>query len=103
MRTFLNKHFLSMFAALALLSTVAAPSGAATGGLSTLESDELQVSYSLVTSEFYRKVDQQTLLDGARTQLIAYLEKNGVKSPSVPTVRALNSHEPSGVSASPPA
>ena len=90
MRTFLNKHFLSMFAGLALLSTVAAPSGAATGGLSTLESDELQVSYSLVTSEFYRKVDQQTLLDGARTQLIAYLEKNGVKSPSVPTVRALD-------------
>ena len=93
MRTSLNKHFLSMFAGMALLSTLAAPSGAASGGLSNLESDELQVSYGLVTSEFYRKVEQQTLLDGARNELIAYLEKNGIKSPNVPVVRALDNPE----------
>jgi carboxyl-terminal processing protease len=89
MRITLNKHFLTMVAGLALLSTASAPSGAA-AGLSSLESDELQVSYSLVTSEFYRKVDQQTLLDGAHAQLVAYLVKNGIKSPSVPTVHALD-------------
>jgi carboxyl-terminal processing protease len=84
-----NKHFLTMVAGLALLSTASAPSGAA-AGLSSLESDELQVSYSLVTSEFYRKVDQQTLLDGAHAQLVAFLIKNGVKAPVVPTVHALD-------------
>jgi carboxyl-terminal processing protease len=83
-----NKHFLSAVAGLALLSTAGAPSGAA-AGLSSLESDELQATYNLVTSEFYRKVDQQTLLDGAHAQLIAYLQKNGVKSPAVPSVKAL--------------
>jgi carboxyl-terminal processing protease len=86
MRTFVNKHFLTMLAGLALLSTVSAPSGAA-AGLSSLESDELQASYQLVTNEFYRKVDQQTLLDGAHAQLVAYLEKSGVKTPVVPAVR----------------
>ena len=85
----MNKHFLTMVAGLALLSTASAPSGAA-AGLSSLESDELQVSYSLVTSEFYRKVDQQTLLDGAHAQLVAFLIKNGVKAPVVPTVHALD-------------
>ncbi len=57
-------------------------------GVSPLESQELSMSYSLMTSEFYKKSDPQTLLDGARNQLIAFLKKNGVDNPQVPQVRA---------------
>ncbi|HMD02754.1 MAG TPA: hypothetical protein VKG44_07285, partial [Candidatus Baltobacteraceae bacterium] len=64
-------------------------SATAAPGLSNLESDELETSYALVTSEFYKKVEAQALLDGARNELIAYLKKNGVESPNVPQVRAV--------------
>jgi carboxyl-terminal processing protease len=55
---------------------------------STLESQELTLSYSLMTSEFYKKSDPQTLLDGARNELVLFLKKNGVDKPNVPAVRA---------------
>ncbi len=88
MKAIVKKQLLTaLVGASFLLGASVLPSGAASG-LSSLESDELQVSYSLVTAEFYRKVDPQTLLDGAHQQLIAYLEKSGVKSPNVPVVRA---------------
>jgi carboxyl-terminal processing protease len=60
----------------------------ARNGLSSMESQELALSYSLMTNEFYKQSDPQTLLDGARNQLIAFLKKNGVKDPSVPAIRA---------------
>jgi carboxyl-terminal processing protease len=78
-------------------STIRMPSASA-GPLSTVETDELELSYSLVASEFYKKVEPQTLLDGARARLIAFLQKNGVASPSVPSLHAtedstINAHE----------
>jgi carboxyl-terminal processing protease len=60
----------------------------ARNGLSTLESQELTLSYSLMTSEFYKKSDPQTLLDGAHNELVIFLKKNGVDKPNVPSVHA---------------
>jgi carboxyl-terminal processing protease len=85
------KRVLPALATLALLATTLhMPSASAAPALSSLESDELEMSYSLVTSEFYKKVDAQTLLDGARDEMIAYLKKNGVASPKVPALRAVD-------------
>ncbi len=64
------------------------PTVAASNSLSPLETDELEMSYSLLTSEFYKRTDPQTILDGAHAQLAAFLQKNGVASPNVPNVHA---------------
>jgi carboxyl-terminal processing protease len=82
------KRVLPVFAAAALLATSVLPSASAASGLSSLETDELQTSYSLLSSEFYKKVDAQAVLDGVRAELITYLGKSGVKHPKVPLERA---------------
>ena len=84
----LVKRFFPVLALSALVAATQLSSANAAPALSTVESDELEMSYSLVTSEFYKKVDPQVLLDGARTELVAYLEKNGVKSPNLPVLHA---------------
>ena len=81
------KRVYPIFAAAALLAT-ALPSATTASGLSNVESDEIEMSYSLLTQEFYKKVDQQTILDGARANVLAYLEKGGVKNPHVADVHA---------------
>jgi carboxyl-terminal processing protease len=72
----------------ALLVTAAIPSASVATSLTGVESDELETSFSLLTSEFYKKVDQQVVLDGARAGMLAYLEKAGVKNAKVAEVRA---------------
>jgi len=72
----------------ALLVTAAIPSASVATSLTGVESDELETSFSLLTSEFYKKVDQQVVLDGARAVMLAYLEKAGVKNAKVAEVRA---------------
>ncbi|MBD5604399.1 MAG: S41 family peptidase [Candidatus Eremiobacteraeota bacterium] len=81
------KRVYPIFAAAALLAP-ALPSATTASGLSNVESDEIEMSYSLLTQEFYKKVDQQTILDGARANVLAYLEKGGVKNPHVADVHA---------------
>ena len=75
-------------AALLVAGTARMPTASAATALSPLETDELEMSYSLVTTEFYKKTDPQVLLDGAHARLVAYLQKNGVTSPTVPNIRA---------------
>jgi carboxyl-terminal processing protease len=87
MKVTVNKRLLTLIAGLAFLTAANVPSSAA-AGLSSVESEELQLSYTLVNQEFYRKVDPQALLDGARLEMIAYLEKNGVKAPVIPELHA---------------
>ncbi|GAC1309817.1 MAG: S41 family peptidase [Vulcanimicrobiaceae bacterium] len=81
------KRVLPILAAAGLLAT-AVPATTAASGLSGLENNEIEMSYSLLTSEFYKKVDQQVTLDGARASILALLEKQGVKSPKVSQLRA---------------
>ncbi|MFN2461681.1 MAG: S41 family peptidase [Candidatus Velthaea sp.] len=57
-------------------------------GLSQQQATELVASYAHLTSEFYKKVDKQAVLDGARTNVIAYLKLHGVASPSLEPLRA---------------
>lgn len=84
------KRVIPVIAAFALTAmTLHVSSATAAPGLSSLESDELEMSYSLVTTEFYKKVEAQVLLDGARDEMIAYLKKNGVASPNVPQLHAV--------------
>jgi carboxyl-terminal processing protease len=82
------KRVLPILAATALLATSALPSATVASGLSSLETDELQTSYSLLSSEFYKKVDAQAVLDGVRAELLTYLERSGVKNPKVPSEHA---------------
>jgi carboxyl-terminal processing protease len=79
---------LPIFAAAALLAT-AIPSASPASGISNLESDEIEMSFSLLNTEFYKKFDPQVALDGARSELVAYLQKSGVKDPKVPAIRAV--------------
>ena len=72
----------------AIFVTAAVPSASIATSLTGVESDELQTSYSLLTSEFYKRVDQQQALDGARASILAYLEKAGVKDAKLPPVHA---------------
>ncbi len=82
------KRLSSLVLTAALLLALVRVPNASAAALSPLESDELQMSYQRLTTEFYKKVDTQALLDGARTQLLAYLEKNGVKKATLPAVHA---------------
>jgi len=81
------KRVLPVLCAAALLAT-AAPSVTTASGLTNLQSDEIEMSFSLLTSEFYKKVDSQAALDGARDNLVDALEKEGVKNPKVPALHA---------------
>ena len=87
------KRVLPILAATALLATAIIPSATTASGISGLEGDEIEMSFSLLTSEFYKKVDQQVALDGARAELEDYLEHSGVKPAKVPALRA--SEDPS--------
>jgi len=87
------KRVLPILAATALLATAIIPSATTASGISGLEGDEIEMSFSLLTSEFYKKVDQQVALDGARAELADYLEHSGVKPAKVPALRA--SEDPS--------
>lgn len=79
----------AIVAAIALLASLGIGDFAsARSGLSTVESQELSLSFSLMTNEFYKKSEPQTLLDGARNELIVFLKKNGVSKPNVPVLHA---------------
>ncbi len=84
----LIKRVLPIVAAAALLTT-AVPSATTASGLSGLENNEIEMTLSLLTSEFYKKVDPQVTLDGARASMLALLEKQGVRSPKVSQLRAV--------------
>jgi carboxyl-terminal processing protease len=79
------KRFVPFVLVSALLLGTARTPIATAGPLSSIESDELQMSYSLLSSEFYKKIDPQTLLNGVHTRLVTFLQHNGVATPSVPS------------------
>jgi carboxyl-terminal processing protease len=81
------KRVLPILAVTALLAT-ATPGATTASGISGLESDEIEMSFSLLTSEFYKKVDQQTALDGANAEMLDFLEHSGVKSPKITALHA---------------
>ncbi len=82
------KRIATVFAAAALLAT-STPGASRASGLSTVENNEIEMSFSLLQSEFYKKVDPQVTLDGARANMLSFLEKQGIKSPRVAQLKAV--------------
>jgi carboxyl-terminal processing protease len=64
------------------------PAATPPGALTTQQANELESSYAHLTGEFYKKVDKQAVLNGARANLIAYLEEHGIKKPSLAPMHA---------------
>ncbi|TAM62419.1 S41 family peptidase [bacterium] len=81
----------ALMVAAALLAVPLIPAAATSATapvLSSGEQQELETSYARATNEFYKKVDPQLLLDGARSGMLAYLVKAGVKNAELPPIRA---------------
>ena len=78
-----------VLAALLALATARVPAAtAAASPLSSLQTEELVGSYVRLTADFYKKVDRQAALDGARTSMIDYLKKHNVANASLPPLHA---------------
>jgi carboxyl-terminal processing protease len=77
-----------VLAALLTLATARVPAATAAGALSSQQTEELILSYHHLTADFYKKVDRQAALDGARTGMIEYLKKHKVANANLPAVRA---------------
>jgi carboxyl-terminal processing protease len=78
-----------LLAALLTLATAHVPAAtAASASLSAVQNEELAASYEHLTADFYKKVDRQAALDGARTSIVDYLKKHKVANASLPAVRA---------------
>src|SRR5580698_2520561 len=56
---------------------------AASGGLSATDSNEISTSYQHLTTDFYKKVDDQTVLNSVRAKLLFALKAAGVTHPSL--------------------
>jgi carboxyl-terminal processing protease len=85
------KRFLSILWAGALgavLIQLSAASAAQDGRLSTVDAGEIATSYGYLTDNFYKKVDQQAVLDAIRAQLLAAMRTAGVKHAELPVVHA---------------
>ena len=78
-----------VLAALLAVATAHVPAAtAASASLSAVQNEELAASYEHLTADFYKKVDKQAALDGARTSIVDYLKKHKVANASLPAVRA---------------
>ena len=76
-------------AALLALATARVPAAtAAAPSLSAVQTEELVMSYARLTADFYKKVDRQAALDGARASMIEYLKKHKVANATLPALHA---------------
>src|SRR5471032_2974418 len=64
------------------------PAASASTGITQQQATELVTSYAHLTAEFYKKVDKQAVLDGARTNVISYLKAHGVADPKIDALHA---------------
>ena len=71
------------FAALLLSTTLPLSAATPPSGMSSLERDELTYSYRQLINQFYKRVDAQHVLDGARASMVVLLQHDGVKNPAV--------------------
>jgi carboxyl-terminal processing protease len=61
---------------------------AADPGLTHRETSELLAAYSHLTADYYKAVDRQAVVDGARNNILAYLRANGVANAALPPLHA---------------
>src|SRR5580693_8010898 len=72
----------------ASLTQIPAASFAATATISAADQAEISTAYDHLTTDFYKKVDQQVVLDSVRTELLAAMRTAGVKNASLPPIKA---------------
>jgi carboxyl-terminal processing protease len=78
-----------VLASLLALATAHVPAATAAGpALSSQQTEQLVSSYAHLTADFYKKVDRQAVLDGARLSIVDYLKKHKVATASLPALRA---------------
>jgi carboxyl-terminal processing protease len=84
------KRIFAAALALGLAATLAKiPSAsAAPGGITQQQQDELTASYAYLVNDFYQKVEPQSVLDGERAGIVAYLKTAGIKEPKLPALKA---------------
>jgi carboxyl-terminal processing protease len=70
------------------LTQIPAASFAATATVSAADQAEISTAYDHLTTDFYKKVDPQVVLDSVRTELLAAMRTAGVKNASLPAMRA---------------
>jgi carboxyl-terminal processing protease len=69
----------ALVGALVLALSVVVPAAGASAPLPTATAEDLNESYRLLTTTYYRQIDPQTILDKARDGLIDYAHKHGAK------------------------
>jgi len=74
--------------AFALAPTVAGSPALATHDLSPIDLVDLEVAYDTLTTQYYRRLDPQRIIDGAHVGIVAYLRGRGIGDPRVPSLRA---------------
>jgi len=83
------KRLIPLFFALVLaLGTL--PGAAPATTMSQEQVQELIETYAHLTGDFYKKVDKQAALDGARLSMIDYLKKNHVPNATLPALHAMD-------------
>jgi carboxyl-terminal processing protease len=70
------------------LTQIPAASFAATATVSTADAAEISTAYDHLTTDFYKKVDPQAVLDSVRAELLAAMRTAGVKNASLPVMHA---------------
>ncbi len=61
--------------------------------LTAQDEQELLTTYAHLTTDYYKKVDQQAVLDDERGAILAYLRKAGVSKPKLPLLRATDNDQ----------
>jgi carboxyl-terminal processing protease len=85
------KRFFSLLwagALSAVLIELSSASAAQSPHLSAVDAGEIATSYGYLTDNFYKKVDQQIVVDSVRAQLLAALRTAGVKHAELPVIHA---------------
>jgi carboxyl-terminal processing protease len=83
------RRLLPLLTVAALVAT-SLPGISTASGLSSVETDEIDTSYSLLTSTFYKKVNQQAAVDGARAEMVALLKHDGIATPKIDEIHAVD-------------
>jgi carboxyl-terminal processing protease len=86
----MKRRLLSVaLAALLALGVARVPAATAAGPALTMQqTEEIVASYTHLTAEFYKKVDRQAALDGARASMVDYLKKHHVANATLPALHA---------------
>jgi len=88
------KRLFALLPAAALATSLVALPAASTPGTSRVpaqEAREISTSYEYLTENFYKKVDQQAILDTVRLELLAAMRTAGVKNATLSPMHATGS------------